>query len=294
MPTSTHSSNGSNHESSSADQFEEQTTQFTQMYPEALGSSNIPDPSCISLEEAKADVSKSSKASATLPPTEERPATLSSQTSSTQPPKPLPPSDALFIVVPNNERPESLPGQLDISIAVPAARHFISKYYAHFDGTLPGAQIGDLIRYYTTKAQKSVSIGGAHSVVTGRQDIAAQIQSLAGAAFVVRGVVAQDTADGNGVHILVTGTARTGALGGLAVNFAHSVSLVPIEAPFSGANGNGNSICLALREALEMGFPFQIHNDALALLSGDVGPAAAPTPVPPQPIQKPHRPPGLF
>ena len=255
------------------------------MYPEALGSSNIPDPSCISLEEAKADVSKSSEASATQP-TEEIPATLSSQTSSTQPPKPLPPSDALFIVVPNNERPEP-----DISIAVPAARHFISKYYAHFDGTLPGAQIGDLIRYYTTKAQKSVSIGGAHSVVTGRQDIAAQIQSLAGAAFVVRGVVAQDTADGNGVHILVTGTARTGALGGLAVNFAHSVSLVPIEAPM---NGNGDSICLALREALEIGFPFQIHNDALALLSGDVGPAAAP--IPPQPIQKPppSRPPGLF
>jgi hypothetical protein len=290
LSTSTQSTNGNNHESSS-DQFEEQTNQFTQMYPEALGSSNIPDPSCISLEE-KADVSKSSEVTATQP-TEEIPATLSSQTSSTQPPKPLPPSDALFIVVPNNERPESLPGQPDISIAVPAARHFISKYYAHFDGTFPGAQIDDLIRYYTTKAQKSVSIGGAHSVVTGRQDIAAQILSLAGAAFVVRGVVAQDTADGNGVHILVTGTARTGALGGVAVNFAHSVSLVPIEAPM---NGNGNSICPALREALEMGFPFQIHNDAIALLSGDVGPAAAaPTPIPPQPIQKPPtRPPGLF
>ena len=216
--------------------------------------------------------------------TDERPALSSG--SSIQPPL-LPPPDALFIIVPRNERPESLPGQPEISIAVPAARAFIRKYYAHFDMSLPTAPIGDLVRYYTSKAQKSVSIGGAHSVVTGRGDIATQIFSLEGTAFIVRGVVAQDTADGEGVHILVTGTARTslnGAPGGVLANFAHSISLVPIK----------DAGISTIREALEVGYPFQIHNDALALLSGDTV-VAAPTSVP-QPIKQ-HpllRPPGLF
>ena len=89
------------------------------------------------------------------------------------------------------------------------------------------------------------------------------------------------------MHILVTGTARTslnGAPGGVLANFAHSISLVPIK----------DAGISTIREALEVGYPFQIHNDALALLSGDTV-VAAPTSVP-QPIQQ-HpllRPPGLF
>ena len=243
--------------------------------------SSTPDPSQMSLNDSH-DILQQPEAHST----DERPA-LSSQTSSSIQPPLLPPPDALFIIVPRNERPESLPGQPEISIAVPAARAFISKYYAHFDMSLPSAPIGDLVRYYTSKAQKSVSIGGAHSVVTGRGDIATQIFSLEGAAFIVRGVVAQDTADGEGVHILVTGTARTslnGAPGGVLANFAHSISLVPIK----------DAGISTIREALEVGYPFQIHNDALALLSGDTV-VAAPTPVP-QPIQQQPlpRPPGLF
>ena len=208
---------------------------------------------------------------------------------------PLPPSDALFITVPHNERPDPLPGEALSSLAVPAARHFIDTYYTHFSLTSPIAQIHDLARYYTSKAQKSVSIGGAHSVVTGRRDIAAQISNFAGAAFVVRGVVAQDAVDGKGVHILVTGTAVTssGAVRGVLANFAHSISLTPIN---TGLQCETGANCPALAEALEIGFPFQIHNDALALLSGD----APMTPLPisqPPPMQQPPLPPpppGLF
>ena len=210
--------------------------------------------------------------------------------------------DALFITIPHNERPVPLPGQSLSSLAVPAARHFISIYYAHFGGMIPGAQIGNLMRYYTSKAQKSVSIGGAHSVVTGRKDIAAQIFNFAGSDFAVRGVVAQDTADGNGVHILVTGTART--VGGVVASFAHSLSLVLISSDEilgeNHANNDGRrvDVCPALFEALQVGYPFQIHNDALALL-GDAGPVTQ-TPIqPPVQMQQtppppPPPPPGLF
>ena len=79
----------------------------------------------------------------------------------------------------------------------------------------------------------------------------------------VRGVVAQDTADSKGAHILVTGTATTslnGSSGGVVAHFAHSISLVSV-----GREGNINFP--ALLEALDFGFPFQIHNDALALIS---------------------------
>eukprot|EP00584_Thalassiosira_punctigera_P005781 CAMPEP_0172535502 /NCGR_PEP_ID=MMETSP1067-20121228/7482_1 /TAXON_ID=265564 ORGANISM="Thalassiosira punctigera, Strain Tpunct2005C2" /NCGR_SAMPLE_ID=MMETSP1067 /ASSEMBLY_ACC=CAM_ASM_000444 /LENGTH=508 /DNA_ID=CAMNT_0013320439 /DNA_START=140 /DNA_END=1666 /DNA_ORIENTATION=- len=258
----------------------------TQLHPHTP---STPDPSRMSIDDSQ-EISTPPQPQ----PTHERPI-MSFQTSFTEPPPP----DALFVTVPRNERPESLPGQPESSLAVPAARHFISRYYAHFDGSLHGAQIVDLIRYYTPKAQKSVSIGGAHSVVTGRRDISAQILSLAGAAFVVRGVVAQDTADGKGVHILVTGTARTGlngAAGGVVASFAHSVSLVPMHGiPYLNVNHGVDGICPSLLEALEVGFPFQIHNDALALLSGDAGPVTtAPVPQPVQMQQLPPPPPGLF
>ncbi|KAL7549656.1 hypothetical protein ACHAWF_012922 [Thalassiosira exigua] len=260
---------------------------------------STPDPSRLSLDDHKEPPSTSQ------PQLTQKNPILSSLLSSQNPHIQQLPSDALFITIPRSERPQSLPGQPESSLAVPAARHFISKYYSHFDGTLPGAQIGDLVRYYTAKAQKSVSIGGAHSVVTGRRDIAAQILNLAGAAFVVRGVVAQDTADGKGVHILVTGTARTsitGSVGGVLASFAHSVSLVPVDEVMPKSHGeNGGTIghgsCPALAEALQFGYPFQIHNDALALLSGDTGPVT-PAPIP-QPVMlqqqhPPPPPPGLF
>ena len=207
----------------------------------------------------------------------------------------IPALDARFIVVPKVERPDPLPGEALSSLAVPAARHFIASYYSYLENVSPSISIGDLARYYTTKAQKSVSIGGAHSVVQGRKDITTQIASLAGSSFLVRGVVAQDAYDGRGVHILITGTAKTvcNAIAGGVLAFAHSVSLCPIHA--ESINGSGQ-VSPELIHALESGFPFQIHNDALSFLSGDS--------IPPPPQQSPPRqqeqshhpppPPGLF
>lgn len=200
-----------------------------------------------------------------------------------------PSADALFITVPHNERPKSAPGQPECSLAVPAARHFISTYYSYFDGTSHGTRIVDLACYYTLEAQKSVSVGGAHSVVTGRPDIATQICNFAGTSFEVRGVVAQDTADRKGVHILVTGIARTnrsGSQGGMVASFAHSVSLVSM---FSDSS---DVACTALLEAFAIGYPFQIHNDALALLSGESGLASPVSSL--RPTRQPPHPPGLF
>ena len=204
----------------------------------------------------------------------------------------LPTSDALFITIPRLERPPALPGHPDPSLAVPAARHFISKYYAYFDGMQLGAHLGDLVRYYTVKAQKSISIGGAHSVVAGKDDIAAQIQSLAGSSFGVRGVGAQDSAGGKGVHMLVTGIAT---LNGNSMHFAHSISLVPIDEAilrYPGHRENAaNTISPTLTEAFGLGYPYQIHNDALAFLSGDVGVQVAQQAQTAQPVQQP---PGLL
>ncbi|KAL7517794.1 hypothetical protein ACHAWX_002684 [Stephanocyclus meneghinianus] len=200
--------------------------------------------------------------------------------------------DALFIVVPHSERPDPLPGEEQSSLAVPAARHFIESYYTHLENTSPTVAINELSRYYTIKAQKSVSIGGAHAVVVGRKDITAQILSLAGSTFIVRGVVAQDTFDGRGVHILITGTAKTvcNAVAGGVLAFAHSVSLTYVDTTSISGSNNSHEVCPGLVDASERGHPFQIHNDALAFLSGDTIPSPQPSP----PLQPPPPPPGLF
>lgn len=231
---------------------------------------DTPDPSRLSLEDAATTKQQ-------CPDETSRPAAKASAIS-------VPPPDALFIVVPRNELPAPLPGEAQPSLAVPAARHFVNTYYQYFSN----GQINDLARYYTAKGQKSVSIGGAHSVVTGRNDITTQILSLAGSAFVVRGVVAQDTVDGNGAHILVTGTALTGS-GGVTANFAHSVSLTLIEDVVHRSESDRS----ALTSDVESGFSFQIHNDALALL-GEAAPITQPQSTHTAPAQNPPPPPGLF
>jgi len=215
-------------------------------------------------------------------PTNQQSPPETSRTAAEAPSNAAPSPDALFIVIPRNELPNPLPGEKDLSLAVPAARHFVNTYYQYFSA----AQINDLARYYTAKGQKSVSIGGAHSVVTGRNDITAQILSLAGTAFAVRGVVSQDTFDGNGAHILVTGSAVTGS-GGVSANFAHSVSLTQIKRELQV-----ESTSPALVTAFEAGIPFQIHNDALALLGGEAAPQQKFTS--PAPAHHPPPPPGLF
>ena len=196
------------------------------------------------------------------------------------------PADAAFIIVPKSERPDPLPGEQQPSLSVAAARHFIALYYAYLENASPSLSIINLCRFYTTNAQKSISLGGAHSIVQGRNDITAQILSLAGSSFLVRGVVAHDAYDGRGVHILITGTAKTA--GGIFA-FAHSVSLSPV----SDAS-NGAALNLELMAALDVGYPFQIHNDALAFLNMDA------MQLPPQPHpspakqQHPPPPPGMI
>eukprot|EP00985_Skeletonema_marinoi_P003519 scaffold1508_cov108-Skeletonema_marinoi.AAC.5 len=217
-------------------------------------------------------------------PTKQQSPNETSRPAAKAPSSAAPSPDALFIVIPRNELPNPLPGETELSLAVPAARHFVNTYYQHFSA----AQINDLGRYYTAKGQKSVSIGGAHSVVTGRNDIATQILSLAGTVFSVRGVVSQDTVDGQGAHILVTGSAVTGS-GGVSANFAHSVSLTRVKPELQV-----ESTCPALTAAFEAGIPFQIHNDALALLSGEAAPMNQPQFTSPAPAHHPPPPPGLF
>lgn len=219
-------------------------------------------------------------------PTKQQSPDETSRPAAEAPSSAAPSPDALFIVIPRNELPNPLPGEEDLSLAVPAARHFVNTYYQYFSGV----QINDLARYYTPKGQKSVSIGGAHSVVTGRNDITTQILSLAGTTFTVRGVVSQDTVDGKGAHILVTGNAVTGS-GGVAANFAHSVSLTRVKHELLV-----ESISPALVAAFDAGIPFQIHNDALALLSGEAASMNQPqfTSPAPAPAHHPPPPPGLF
>lgn len=217
-------------------------------------------------------------------PTKQQSPDETSRPAADAPTSATPSPDALFIVIPRNELPNPLPGEDDLSLAVPAARHFVNTYYQYFSGV----QINDLARYYTTKGQKSVSIGGAHSVVTGRNDITTQILSLAGTTFTVRGVVSQDTVDGKGAHILVTGNAVTGS-GGVSANFAHSVSLTRVKHELQV-----ESTSPALLAAFVAGIPFQIHNDALALLSGEAASMNQPQFTSPAPAHHPPPPPGLF
>lgn len=243
-----------------------------------------PDVSCIRLDDSQM-ISTASQA----PATEDRLDSFS-HTSFIK----LPAADALFITVPRNERLKAALGQPEFSLAVPAAQHFVSTYYSYFDFASSRARTIDLARYYTVEAQKSVSIGGAHSVVTGRRDITTQICNLVGTSFEVRGVVAQDAADRKGVHILVTGVARTNLNGsqvGVVASFAHSISLVPMDA--DSISGRSCTCYTALLEASAVGYPFQIHNDALALLSGDLGPIS-PILSPQATYHPPPPPPGLL
>mmetsp|Transcript_24176 Transcript_24176/g.29306 ORF Transcript_24176/g.29306 Transcript_24176/m.29306 type:complete len:464 (+) Transcript_24176:71-1462(+) len=119
-----------------------------------------------------------------------------------------------------------------------AAKKFVQLYYPYLTHGLTTP----LAHYYTPTAQKSVSVGGAHSVVTGHSSILSQISSLSGSIFSIVGVVAQDA--NGGAHILVTGVCNTQ---GVERAFAHSVGLMK-----------------SFEDETWVGF--QIQNDALSLL----------------------------
>ena len=163
------------------------------------------------------------------------------------------------IVVPKTDRPQ--PNVLDLcpSLSVPAAKAFIDLYYPHITSGLSD----DLAMYYSPGAQKSVSIGGAHSVVTGRDSIQLQIASFVGSHFVVQSVVAQNTVSG-GAFVLITGIVQTSPSAGSQVSsFAHSVNLVSATT-HAGCGGGPEA-------------GFFIFNDALMLMK-----ISDPVPLPPQ------------
>ena len=158
-----------------------------------------------------------------------------------------------YIVIPEADRPNPSLVQSKPSLAVAAAKAFVELYYPHITHGLSS----DLATYYTPHAQKSISVGGAHHVIASRAEIMLQLSKFSGSSFVVRGVVSQDTFDGKGAHVLVTGIVQT-SLSGLT-SFAHSVSLVKKQnALYSFPSGDSE-------------YSFHIHNDALSLLTiGDM------------------------
>ena len=167
------------------------------------------------------------------------------------------------LVVAESDRPQ--PSVLDPnpSISVPAAKAFIDLYYPH----VTGGMSDDLAMYFSPGAQKSVSIGGAHSVVTGRDSIQLQIASFVGSQFVVKSVVAQNTMD-HGAFVLITGIVQTSPSAGSQISsFAHSVNLVPAAA-YAGCSSSSDP-----------GASFLIFNDALMLMKA-IDPVTPPPPPP--------------
>ena len=196
-----------------------------------------------------------------------------------------PPPITRSIVIPHRDRPiVSLTDTKPASLAVSAAKAFVDLYYPHISHGLSS----ELSMYYTHSAQKSISIGGAHSVVACKADITLQLSSLAGSAFLCRGVVAQDLFEGRGAHVLITGVVQT-PLSEVATPFAHSVSLVPTTTTrvvsIGGTREEG-----PLQQSIMVPYSFQIHNDALSLLTAGDMVALAQQPQPPAeiPVSQPQ------
>lgn len=159
------------------------------------------------------------------------------------------PSSQRYIIIPNHERPNpSLPSS-NTSLSVAAAKAFVELYYPHITHGLSS----DLATYYTPHAQKSISVGGAHHVVATPSDIMLQLSKFSGSTFLVRGVVSQDTFDNKGAHVLITGIVQTTLND--QTSFAHSVSLVKKQNPLYSFSSDDSE------------YSFQIHNDALSLLT---------------------------
>ncbi len=156
-----------------------------------------------------------------------------------------------YIIIPPNERPNVTTLSSNVSLAVAAAKTFVEIYYPRISHGLAS----ELATYYTPHAQKSISVGGAHHVVATRSDIMLQLSKFSGSNFLVRGVVSQDTFDNKGAHVLITGIVEMTSMNDQTC-FAHSVSLVKKQSPL-----------YSYSQSIDDEFSFQIHNDALSLLT---------------------------
>jgi hypothetical protein len=136
-------------------------------------------------------------------------------------------------------------------------------------------QIASLLPYYTPTFQKSTSINGIHSVVSG--DIFALVQQMQYVIATIPGglhiqsVVAQDLMEG-GVLIMIAGTANiitptdSTAIKSSSSFFSHTVTLIPMRSipivPSTISTAEDKLI-----ETTQMILGYQIHNDAFMLLS---------------------------
>jgi hypothetical protein len=130
--------------------------------------------------------------------------------------------------------------------------------------------IASLLPYYTSTFQKSTSINGVHSVVSG--DILALVtqmkfvlETIPGGLH-IRSVVAQDLKDG-GVLIMIAGTAVTATAEAASESnspisfFSHAITLMPMRGiPVLAST-------ISTEESTQVILGYQIHNDAFMLLS---------------------------
>jgi hypothetical protein len=117
--------------------------------------------------------------------------------------------------------------------------------------------VEELLGYFTSTAQKSLTVGSAHAVCHSRQDCGLQLQSFVGMVVQIKGVLQQSTVH-QGVLVLITGT----CVQPHALPFCHSLLLVPtssssLQDDNNGGGGGGG------------GGGFQIQNDALCFLTAD-------------------------
>jgi hypothetical protein len=176
----------------------------------------------------------------------------------------------------------------NISTALPKllAKLFLELYYPIFTTATPAAVessssgedglhqqkllIASLLPYYTSTFQKSTSINGVHSVVSG--DILALVtqmkfvlETIPGGLH-IRSVVAQDLKDG-GVLIMIAGTAVTATAEAASESsspisfFSHAITLMPMRGiPVLAST-------ISTEESTQVILGYQIHNDAFMLLS---------------------------
>jgi hypothetical protein len=123
---------------------------------------------------------------------------------------------------------------------------------------LTRGMVQELLGYFTSTAQKSLTVGSAHAVCHSQQDFGLQLQSFVGIVVQIKGVLQQNTVH-QGVLVLITGT----CVQPHALPFCHSLLLVPTSSSSSAEDDddatNTNGGCCG----------FQIQNDALCFLTAD-------------------------
>ena len=124
-----------------------------------------------------------------------------------------------------------------LSTAVDLAKIVVDIYYP----CITHGHSDELARHYAPNAMKSLSVGGAHAVCSTREQFPLQLQSLQHSQFRVKGVVAQE-GFGDSVVLLITGSVEN-AVTQMVLPFCHTMILI------------------------RMAEGYQIHNDAMALLT---------------------------